>query len=103
MIEDAARASTIKAIVRAAFGAAGQRCMALSVMILVGDLEESRCWVKELKEEAEKLRVGSGFVDGVDVGQYFSMPPQTLSERACFVDTILTLQFHYITLHRSID
>eukprot|EP00970_Alexandrium_tamarense_P009482 scaffold1899_cov182-Alexandrium_tamarense.AAC.2 len=80
MMEDADRASTIKAIVGAAFGAAGQRCMALSVMILVGDLEESRCWVKELKEEAEKLRVGSGFVDGVDVGPLISKAAKSRAE-----------------------
>lgn len=68
-MEDADRASTIKAIVGAAFGAAGQRCMALSVVVLVGDLEESRGWSQEIVEQAEMLKVGNGFVDGVDVGE----------------------------------
>ena len=70
LMNDADRASTIKALVGAAFGAAGQRCMALSVVILVGDLDESKGWVQEIVDEAKKLKVGNGFVEGVDVGKY---------------------------------
>lgn len=72
MMEDADRASTIKAIVGACFGAAGQRCMALSVVVLVGDLEESRGWAQELVAQAKLLKVGNGFVEGVDVGPLIS-------------------------------
>lgn len=69
MMGDADRAGTIKAIVGAAFGAAGQRCMALSVVVLVGDLGEGREWTNEIVEEARKLKVGNGFEQGVDVGE----------------------------------
>lgn len=69
LMDDADRASTVKAIVGAAFGAAGQRCMALSVIILVGDMSESQGWIDEVVEEAMKLKVGNGFQDGVDVGE----------------------------------
>ncbi len=69
LMDDADRASTIKAIVGAAFGAAGQRCMALSVIILVGDMSESQGWIDEVVEEAKKLKVGNGFQEGVDVGE----------------------------------
>ena len=69
MMGDSKRASTIKALVGAAFGAAGQRCMALSVVILVGDLETANSWIDEMVSEAKKLKVGNGFVDGVDVGE----------------------------------
>ena len=69
LMNDADRASTIKAIAGAAFGAAGQRCMALSVVILVGDSIESQGWVDEVVEEAKKLKVGNGFQEGVDVGE----------------------------------
>jgi len=72
LMDDADRASTIKAIVGAAFGAAGQRCMALSVVILVGDLSVSQEWVDEVVEEAKKLKVGNGFQEGVDVGPLIS-------------------------------
>ena len=70
LMNDADRSSTIKALVGAGFGAAGQRCMALSVVILVGDLDESKGWVQEIVDEAKKLKVGNGFVEGVDVGKY---------------------------------
>ena len=66
---DADRSSTIKAIVGAAFGAAGQRCMALSVVILVGNMSDTQGWVDEVVEEAKKLIVGNGFQVGVDVGE----------------------------------
>ena len=70
MTKDADRASTIKALVGAAFGAAGQRCMALSVVIFVCDtLEEGNAWANEVVEEARKLKVGNGFEEGVDIGK----------------------------------
>lgn len=72
MMNDSNRASTIKALVGAAFGAAGQRCMALSVVILVGDVNTAKCWINEMAAEAKKLKVGNGFVDGVDVGPMIS-------------------------------
>jgi len=56
---------TLDAIVGAAFGAAGQRCMALPVAIFVG---ETQAWIPELVERAEKLKVNAGHVAGTDVG-----------------------------------
>lgn len=44
-------------LVGAAFGAAGQRCMALSTAIFVG---ESKDWISELTERAKKLKVDAG-------------------------------------------
>jgi malonate-semialdehyde dehydrogenase (acetylating)/methylmalonate-semialdehyde dehydrogenase len=65
ILPDADRAATVKALVGAAFGAAGQRCMALSAVILVG---EARRWIPDLVSEAKQLTVGCGFDHGVDVG-----------------------------------
>lgn len=62
---DANRNATINAIVGAAFGAAGQRCMALSTLVLVG---ESREWLPEIVEKAKQLNVNGGFEDGADLG-----------------------------------
>ena len=72
LLNDADRTSAIKALVGASFGAAGQRCMALSVVILVGDLEDGKSWVQEIVDEAKKLTVGNGFDEGVDVGPLIS-------------------------------
>lgn len=52
-------------VVGAAFGAAGQRCMALSVAVMVGETKE---WLPEIVDAASSLRVGSGFDPNVDVG-----------------------------------
>jgi malonate-semialdehyde dehydrogenase (acetylating)/methylmalonate-semialdehyde dehydrogenase len=57
VLPDADKEATLNALCGAAFGAAGQRCMALSTVIFVG---ESKEWIPELVERARKLRVGAG-------------------------------------------
>lgn len=54
---DANKENTINQLVGAAFGAAGQRCMALSTAILVG---EAKSWLPELVERAKALQVNAG-------------------------------------------
>lgn len=61
---DANKESTINQLVGAAFGAAGQRCMALSTAIFVG---ESRRWLPELVERSKSLRVNAGIGVGASV------------------------------------
>eukprot|EP01039_Chlorochromonas_danica_P006340 gene6340-6992_t len=65
ILPDAPYEHTVNSILSAAFGAAGQRCMALSVVIFVG---ESKEMIKDITQRARKLKVGPGWVDGVDVG-----------------------------------
>ena len=57
LMPDANRAKSVNQIVGAAFGAAGQRCMALSTLVLVG---EAQLWLEDIKTEAKKLNVGCG-------------------------------------------
>ena len=64
VMPDADREDAINALVSATFGATGQRCMALSVAILVG---ESKKWVPEIVEKAKKLKLGPGNQEGVDI------------------------------------
>ncbi|KAJ2986572.1 hypothetical protein NUW58_g4962 [Xylaria curta] len=59
----------INAVVGAAFGAAGQRCMALSTLVMVGETKE---WLSELAESAKKLQVNGGFEEGADLGPVIS-------------------------------
>jgi malonate-semialdehyde dehydrogenase (acetylating)/methylmalonate-semialdehyde dehydrogenase len=68
VLPDAHKEQTLNALAGAAFGAAGQRCMALSVAVLVG---EARRWVPELVEKARALRVGDGR-ENPDVGPVIS-------------------------------
>ena len=65
VLPDANRAATVRAICGAAFGAAGQRCMALSVVIFVGS---SKDLLPDIVKEAQGLVVGCGFDRAVDVG-----------------------------------
>lgn len=69
VLPDANREQTINALVGAGFGAAGQRCMATSVVVFVG---ESRDWLPELVEKAKTLKVNAGHEPGTDVGPVIS-------------------------------
>jgi len=69
VLPDAHREHTLGSIVGAAFGAAGQRCMAVSVVILVG---QTRAWIPELVERAKTLKVNAGSEPGADVGPLIS-------------------------------
>ncbi len=69
VLPDAHKEQTLNALAGASFGAAGQRCMAVSVAILVG---EARGWVPELVAKARTLKVGAGDAAGTDVGPVIS-------------------------------
>jgi len=69
ILPDAHKEQTLNNLVGAAFGAAGQRCMAVSVAVLVG---EAQAWIPELVERARKLIVGNGALPGTDVGPVIS-------------------------------
>ena len=69
ILPDADKEASLNAIAGAAFGASGQRCMALPVVIFVG---EAKKWIPEVVEKAKGLKVGPGHVEGVDVGPLIS-------------------------------
>lgn len=69
VMPDANKEQTLNALVGAAFGAAGQRCMALSVAIMVG---EAQHWVDELVNKAKTLKVNAGHEPNTDVGPVIS-------------------------------
>ncbi len=68
VLPDAHKEQTLNALVGAAFGAAGQRCMAVSVAVLVG---EARQWVPYLVAKAKTLKVGPG-KENLDLGPLIS-------------------------------
>ncbi|AOE63696.1 CoA-acylating methylmalonate-semialdehyde dehydrogenase [Pseudomonas corrugata] len=69
VLPDANREQTLNALVGAGFGAAGQRCMATSVVVMVG---AARQWLPELKALAQKLKVNAGSEPGTDIGPVIS-------------------------------
>ena len=69
VLPDAHREQTLNALVGAGFGAAGQRCMATSVVVLVGAAKQ---WLPDLKALAQKLMVNAGSEPGTDIGPVIS-------------------------------
>jgi len=69
VLPDANREQTLNALVGAGFGAAGQRCMATSVVVMVGAAKQ---WLPELKALAQKLKVNAGSEPGTDIGPVIS-------------------------------
>src|SRR5215217_7143463 len=70
VMPDAVIEKTIDGIIGSAFGAAGQRCMAGSVVVTVGEAHDKL--LGPLREATEALRVGDGLEEGVDVGPVVS-------------------------------
>ncbi|KAI2794735.1 Methylmalonate-semialdehyde dehydrogenase [Penicillium oxalicum] len=69
VLPDCNKNHALNAIVGAAFGAAGQRCMALSTAVMVGETKE---WLPEIAERAKVLNVNGGFEEGADLGPVIS-------------------------------
>lgn len=69
LLPDCDKHHALNAIAGAAYGAAGQRCMALSALVTVGDTKE---WLPELAEKGRGLNVNGGFEKGADLGPLIS-------------------------------
>lgn len=69
VLPDCNKNQALNAIAGAAFGAAGQRCMALSTLVLVGETKE---WAPEIAERAKALSMNGGFEEGADLGPVIS-------------------------------
>jgi len=69
VMPDANKEKSLDALVGATFGAAGQRCMATSVTVLVG---AARDWIPDIVARAKTLKVGAGCEPGTDVGPVVS-------------------------------
>jgi len=82
IMPDADKDRTVDALVGAAFGASGQRCMALSAAVFVGD---SKKWIPEIVEKAKKLKVTQGLQPGADVGPLIS--PQSKARVEALIES----------------
>jgi len=69
IMPDANKNATLNQLVGAAFGAAGQRCMALPHGIFVGEAQE---WIPDLIGMAKELNINEGMVPGTDIGPMIS-------------------------------
>ncbi|KAF2163995.1 hypothetical protein M409DRAFT_25769 [Zasmidium cellare ATCC 36951] len=69
VLPDCNKNQALNAIAGAAFGAAGQRCMALSTLVFVG---ETKDWAPEIAERVKALSMNGGFEPGADLGPVIS-------------------------------
>lgn len=65
LLPDANKQQSIEQLIGAAFGAAGQRCMAISVAVLVGEAQK---WIPDIVARAKQLKVNAGHEPGTDLG-----------------------------------
>ncbi len=66
VMPDAAAEDVINALVGAAYGSAGERCMAISVAVLVG--ESADRLIPALAARVRALKIGDGMDEGVEMG-----------------------------------
>ena len=71
VMPDAQLDYTVKSIVGAAYGCAGERCMALPVVLAIGD-HVADALIKALIPAIQKLKVGSGTQPNTDIGPLIS-------------------------------
>ncbi|MFN3987764.1 MAG: CoA-acylating methylmalonate-semialdehyde dehydrogenase [Rhodocyclaceae bacterium] len=67
VMPDADLDNAVNAIMGAAYGSCGERCMAISVVVAVGDNTGDEL-VARLKPKIEALRIGNGIERGLDMG-----------------------------------
>ncbi|QDP71349.1 CoA-acylating methylmalonate-semialdehyde dehydrogenase [Legionella israelensis] len=71
VMPDAHLEQAAKAIVGAAYGSAGERCMALSVVVVVGD-QTADALIEKMTPQIRSMKIGPGDEAGVDMGPLIS-------------------------------
>ena len=69
VLPDANKEQSLNSLVGSTFGAAGQRCMATSVTVLVGEAQK---WIPDIIAKAKTLKVNAGSEKGTDLGPVVS-------------------------------
>jgi len=83
VMPDADLDQAVDGLIGAAYGSAGERCMAISVAVLVGDIADGV--VARLAQRARALRVGNGMDEGVEMGPVVTR--QALERIRGYIDT----------------
>jgi malonate-semialdehyde dehydrogenase (acetylating)/methylmalonate-semialdehyde dehydrogenase len=66
VLPDASLEFTVDALIGAAYGSAGERCMAISAVVAVGEIADPL--MATLREKATQLKIGPGTAAGMDMG-----------------------------------
>ncbi|MDP3650360.1 MAG: CoA-acylating methylmalonate-semialdehyde dehydrogenase [Rhodoferax sp.] len=73
LMPDADIANAVNALMGAAFGSCGERCMAIPLVVAVGDATADAV-IAGLKTEMAKMKVGPGTAPGMDMGPLVTQP-----------------------------
>ena len=79
VLPDADMGMATQIISDSAFGCAGQRCLAVSVAVTVGDAQQ--VFSRSITEAAAKLKVGNGLEEGVQMGPGHHVAEQIAGRR----------------------
>ncbi len=82
VMPDADMDMVVSGIRGAAFGAAGQRCMSISVVVAVGEYTADHLAIR-LKADLQEIRIGNGAKSGIDMG-----PVQNAAHRDSIISMI---------------
>jgi malonate-semialdehyde dehydrogenase (acetylating) / methylmalonate-semialdehyde dehydrogenase len=69
VMPDANKEQSLNSLIGATFGAAGQRCMATSVTVLVGEAQK---WIPDIVAKSKGLKVNAGVEKNTDLGPVVS-------------------------------
>jgi malonate-semialdehyde dehydrogenase (acetylating)/methylmalonate-semialdehyde dehydrogenase len=73
VMPDADVANAVSALMGAAYGSCGERCMAIPLVVAVGDATADAV-IEGLKTEIAKMKVGPGTAPGMDMGPLVTKP-----------------------------
>src|SRR5437870_7396183 len=82
VMPDADLDQAVDALVGAAYGSAGERCMAVSVAVLVGDVADQI--MPKLAERTRQLKIGNGMDPGAEMGPIVTR--QALERIRAYID-----------------
>jgi malonate-semialdehyde dehydrogenase (acetylating)/methylmalonate-semialdehyde dehydrogenase len=66
VMPDADLDAAVQQIINAAYGSAGERCMAASVVVAVGEIADT--FIEKLVQAADEIKMGNGMEEGVFLG-----------------------------------
>ena len=73
IMPDADLDNAVSAMMGAAFGSCGERCMAVPVAVVVGDVVGD-AFVEKMKQEISSMKIGAGIDPGTDMGPLVTKP-----------------------------
>jgi malonate-semialdehyde dehydrogenase (acetylating) / methylmalonate-semialdehyde dehydrogenase len=98
VMPDADLGQAVDGLIGAAYGSAGERCMAISVAVLVGDVADQI--VPRLAQRAKALRIGNGMDAGIEMGPVVTR--QALERISSYIDTGLREGAQLVTDGRTL-